>query len=463
MDRNYKNTFCGILILAILLMAVGYSILSTRLNVEGTSKITSDFNIQVISINEIMTDGLAETTSVDYAATSASYSTNLQAPGDIAVYEIIVENKGNQHGYVNPKSYRMWYDAYVDYDIMLGVVAASRNKISFSDYDDFNSKIFDEEISEDDLTGKFLLAPGEKLYYYAVSMFDIDATSLPENKSFSNSINFTFKHVDENGTVPNLVLTHIEDAILEDNPVVTSGNGVMKYPFDDEYYYYQTDYASTGNTLVNNYIKISNKLWRIVKFNNEDIFVVEDEETINPKEIFSNVSDNNGYYNNIFLSPLNDRYWGFAYVRDIWTYEASDYHYIENTKLYTAPITDSGYRYLLSINELFFTTTSPSCTFANLSSGGCRSWLTDNGNTYLANPVMASDEVTNTGNIAYLKDDKVIAVDPRDEAYGEYKVYARVNNSCGHEYYINNSNNADGTRNNPYILDTDTIDEFEAC
>ena len=463
MDRNYKNTFCGILILAILLMAVGYSILSTRLNVEGTSKITSDFNIQVISINEIMTDGLAETTIVDYAATSASYSTNLQAPGDIAVYEITVENKGNQYGYVNPKRYRMWYDAYVDYDIMLGVVAASRNKISFSDYDDFSSKIFNEEIGEENFTGEFLLAPGEKIYYYAVSMFDIDATSLPENKSFSNNINFTFKHVDENGNVPNLVLTPFIEAVTEDNPVITSGNGVY-YDINTGFYYYKTDYSATGNTNVNNYLLVDDILWRIVKFDENNIYVIQDEDTINDKEVFSTEADENGYYNNVNTSTLltNKYYIGRIYLQDTW-YDNLKLYYVPDTEVFAIDNNRSGGIGLISVEDVLNSSVSSSCTFANLSSGGCHSWLTDNGNTYLFNEVYAADKVTNTGKIAYLKDDKVIAVNPTDESYGEYKFYGVEGNVCHSIYYINNSSTANGSREKPYKLDSDTADNVGPC
>ena len=102
--------------------------------------------------------------------------------------------------------------------------------------------------------------------------------------------------------------------------------------------------------------------------------------------------------------------------------------------------------------------TNSSCNFANLSTGGCKSWLTTNGDTYLFNLVYGSDETTNTGKVSYLKNHNIISVDPRDTNNSNVKGYGAITVAYGGSMRYTNED-ADGSRNNPYIIDPISIEK----
>ena len=121
-------------------------------------------------------------------------------------------------------------------------------------------------------------------------------------------------------------------------------------------------------------------------------------------------------------------------------------------------------RALMDIRQVMKYSSSSSCSYSNLSTGGCQSWLTDNGDTYLMNPIYTSSG-TNTGNIAYLHQGKVIGVDPRDTNYGMYKMIINLITPCQKDFRITNYGVGDGSKSNPYIVDVgqEVLDEMGSC
>jgi len=92
---KYKNTVVAILLACILTMAIGYAALQQRLNITGTSSISSTYNVKIIDIygypsNENVTDKVAPS----YTDTTATFSTNLTSPGDYMTYYIEIANLG---------------------------------------------------------------------------------------------------------------------------------------------------------------------------------------------------------------------------------------------------------------------------------------------------------------------------------------------------------------------------------
>jgi len=450
MNRSYKNTVVAILLACILTMAIGYSVLNTRLNIKGTSSITSEFNIQVVGATEFTKYGLAETANVDFTSTSATYSTNINAPGDEAIYEIVIENKGNLDGYVTFNYDEYGYNYYnysTDGGIYLGVSYVSKTKAIDDDFD------WDLEVKS-----VTLLTPGEKLYVYTRVYFPSRAYELPEQKNFENEVKFTFSQV---AIEPIELVFQLGSLILKNEPVVTNGTGL--YSADNGYYNYRSD----GNGIVNNYVLVDNKMWRIIEFNEDtDAFIlIEDEATINSKEAYSTKVGGDGYYNHPAYSTLidniNNKMYNFGHVYA--DTEFHTYYYVPDTELISGPNSNLWIDAVLpSIQTVLDTSSNSTCSINTLSTGGCKSWLTKNGNTYLYNPVYDSDKTTNTGNISYLKDDKVISVDPTDAAYGEYKIVSILDISCG-RIYITNPDVADGSRENPYIVDTNAMDNVGPC
>ena len=452
MSRSYKNTVIAILLACILTMAIGYAVLNTRLNISGTSKITSDFNIQVIGISELLTNQFGETKSMSFTPTSASYSANLQAPNDGVLYEIIIENKGNMAGYVEIKEGGFFndYGIFDDGYISLGIIYISKIQSNPNDFS------FNNEIS----SGINYLNPGEKLYLYAQAYFDGNATSLPEQKEYTNTVNFDF-YSSSDVLVPGAHLV-LMDSIFEKNPIITSGNGL--YNTSAREYIFKSD----GNSVVNNYVKIYDKMWRLIGFydsqyDTDYYFLVEDDDTINTPQVFSTLADDSGYYNNLSSSTLSDYIESTItklYIQPGYIWDNNEIAYVVDTELFK--YSSSGNKTLLSIEDILNTSSDTNCSINTLSTGGCKSWLTTNGNTYLLNPIFESDKTTNTGNIAYLKDNKVIGVDPRDNNYGEYKAYMELSAECRYSVLYTNKD-ADGSKEKPYIIDTDDMANMPVC
>ncbi len=96
MHREKRRNKIIILILVgiICLMGVGYAAFQTRLNITGTSEISSDWNIRIISADVTEVGGDGENVKNNYSDLTADLEANLYNKGDYVEYSIIVENAG---------------------------------------------------------------------------------------------------------------------------------------------------------------------------------------------------------------------------------------------------------------------------------------------------------------------------------------------------------------------------------
>ena len=92
-QRNYIILgLCSIL----LVMAAGYAAFSSRLTINGTSNITSEFKVLITDIQSRNVVGRAENAEEpSHTETTATFKTNLVSPGDSMQYDITVENQGD--------------------------------------------------------------------------------------------------------------------------------------------------------------------------------------------------------------------------------------------------------------------------------------------------------------------------------------------------------------------------------
>ena len=76
-------------------MVVGYAAFQTRLEIKGTSKVTSNWNILITNVTDGEASGSAENaTKPSWKDTSASMEANLYDKGDAMEYDVTIENKG---------------------------------------------------------------------------------------------------------------------------------------------------------------------------------------------------------------------------------------------------------------------------------------------------------------------------------------------------------------------------------
>ena len=98
--NNSKGIIIAVLLVAIVVMSIGYAALSSKLQINGTAEITSSWNIYIDSITVLNTTGTANggTPTVSSDKTSATFNAQLLSPGDSVTYEVAVKNDGSLEG-----------------------------------------------------------------------------------------------------------------------------------------------------------------------------------------------------------------------------------------------------------------------------------------------------------------------------------------------------------------------------
>ncbi|MBS7020558.1 MAG: hypothetical protein KH135_01615 [Firmicutes bacterium] len=100
--KNGKNTVIGFLIASLVVMSVGYALISQQLQVNGTAEVTSTWSVGITAITEGTATGSAENkTPATYTGTTATFDTVLKAPGDSMTYDITVTNNGSIDAVLN--------------------------------------------------------------------------------------------------------------------------------------------------------------------------------------------------------------------------------------------------------------------------------------------------------------------------------------------------------------------------
>ena len=97
MKKNTKIILIIVLCLIVLVIPIGYAALSRNLNVNGTAEIATDWKVTFSSISLKDSNSIIKEEHITNSngATKATFNVTLKKPGSYAVYEIVVENKGN--------------------------------------------------------------------------------------------------------------------------------------------------------------------------------------------------------------------------------------------------------------------------------------------------------------------------------------------------------------------------------
>ena len=94
-QKKKNNIIIGSLCAVVLLMVVGYAAFSSVLNIKGTSKVSSNWNVHISNITVLQTTGSA-TNAEDpsWDALTGTFKTNLVSPGDAMEYNVEIYNEG---------------------------------------------------------------------------------------------------------------------------------------------------------------------------------------------------------------------------------------------------------------------------------------------------------------------------------------------------------------------------------
>lgn len=96
-DRKKRNIIIGSLCCLLIIMGIGYAVLSQTLNISGTANMRGTWDIKITDISEASRTGRADpgTPTISSSGVSASFEANLWMPGDSITYNITVNNNGN--------------------------------------------------------------------------------------------------------------------------------------------------------------------------------------------------------------------------------------------------------------------------------------------------------------------------------------------------------------------------------
>ena len=102
-DRKKRNIVIGVLCCLLLVMGIGYAILSQTLNISGIANMKGNWNVRITNM-ELLSEnktGRAEEVSHSFTDTTATFTADLYMPGDSIEYRVTVENQGNMDAVLN--------------------------------------------------------------------------------------------------------------------------------------------------------------------------------------------------------------------------------------------------------------------------------------------------------------------------------------------------------------------------
>ena len=266
-----------------LLMAVGFAAFSQRLQINGTSNITSNWDIEITNIRAVNLGSVESNGAYDINEPtigtdklSASFNTGLISPGDTRIYEIEVTNQGSLNAEVSTVFTNTLSDSvHFSYD-GVGPLGGSGTDI-LTNGGVYNTNNLDKQ-------EPFSLPANTNnvRYIYMTVKYRDSVTSQPSN--LMASINLKLNAVQSSGTVtpssPGLQTIH---AAGVDFPVASSGDGLYYDENTGEYYFKGTN--------PNNYIEFSGDVWRIMsispqgnlKIIKEDVIDLSNYSGVNPE------------------------------------------------------------------------------------------------------------------------------------------------------------------------------------
>ena len=101
-SKKKRNIIIISLVGILLCMVVGYSAFQTKLEIKGTSKVTSNWDIEITNVSEGTPTGSGENTvAPTWTKLTASMEANLYDKGDAMEYDVTIENKGTLDAKLN--------------------------------------------------------------------------------------------------------------------------------------------------------------------------------------------------------------------------------------------------------------------------------------------------------------------------------------------------------------------------
>ena len=266
-NRNY--IIIG-LCLVLVLMAVGFAAFAQQLQINGTSNITSSWDIRItgiraVNLGSVTNNGAYDITepSIGSDNLSASFQTGLNSPGDTRIYEIEVANSGSLDAEVSTVFTNTLSDSvHFSYD-GVGPLGGSGTDVLT------NAGVYNTASVSSSEPFSLPATTNNVRYIYMTVKYRDSVESQPSN--LTASINLKLNAVQASGTVtpvdPGLQTIH---AAGIDFPVASTGDGLYYDENTGEYYYRGAN--------PDNYIEFSGDVWRIMSISPQgNLKIIKDE------------------------------------------------------------------------------------------------------------------------------------------------------------------------------------------
>ena len=283
--RKRKMILAGLLCL-LLIMTVGYSAFSSKLDIKGSSMVTSKWDIEITDLQLKQEIGEAENVSYNFDALTANMEANFYVPGDEVTYEVTVSNLGT-------------IDAVLD---SIKINMASQDVIQFK---------------VDGITSGEELDHGTSTKFDVIMKYNENITTQTGETSieFSMDLNYLQKGNSSNFSGAN---TDIEDTLAITGIDLTPGetsvkaeisaNNAIKYYYslDNDKWYetmdnFYTIYHLTPNTDYTMYIKAEDVNGEVV-FSSKPFTTLDNTNPELKLTMGDNVKGENGWYKGLNIN-----------------------------------------------------------------------------------------------------------------------------------------------------------------
>ena len=334
MYRTKTKVIIGMMI-TIVIMGIGYAILSTNLNIQGTGNLTGSWGIRINSVESTPTGRAYNISEPRYSNTTMKFNVGVKEPGDKMTFTITVQN--------------------------YGTIDAILNNIDISNSGSYVIKYGIEGIQE----GTRLLR-GESITFRITTEFDIEAVTIPEDAIKELTVTLNYIQDDGQSITPNEPA--IEDKtlvanILKDNVVQSDSNIDFSKTSEEDGTkgLYYTNINTEDNKITyyfrgaveNNYVSFAGYYWRIVRINEDSsIRLIYQGETPNAtgsdatigNSAFNSNEDDNAYVGYMYGTPGSSSYSvTHANTNDSTIKTVIDTWYEDNLIDYSSYLADSGF------------------------------------------------------------------------------------------------------------------------
>ena len=181
MSRRTKNRNIIIIGLSsiVLLMAIGYAAFQTVLNIQGTSNISSTWDVQITGITKDKTKGnVTEISEPTFDKESANFKVGLESPGDYIYYKVAVTNKGSLAAIAKLGS----------------LTCGTSNALQCGAYADSN--VGNIGTNTDLTERRLIIGPNETEYYNVWIKYNDDITVQPNITNINIKLTLTYEQSD---------------------------------------------------------------------------------------------------------------------------------------------------------------------------------------------------------------------------------------------------------------------------